>query len=192
MSVKNHTHTGARQKLTRRTRAALAADPELRKRWLRDITALARSGWTDFEIAQHYDITRQTLLNWRKEEPDIQAAIDEGRTEATARVARTMYEKATGYSFKSEKIFQYEGAIIRAETVEHVPPDTTAAIFWLKNRDPENWRDVRQIEADIKMPEAEEGAITGLAMAVVRLMTMGVAAAQTEAMKTIEHEEPKK
>jgi hypothetical protein len=25
--------------------------------------------------------------------------------------------------------------------IQHVPPDVTACIFWLKNRDPEHWRD---------------------------------------------------
>lgn len=176
---------------TKAWRARILNDPELRKEWLRDVCAFARAGLTDWEIAQHYNTTRQTFLNWKDAHPEIQQALDEGRSEATARVARTMYEKATGYSFKSEKIFQYEGEVIRAETIEHVPPDTTAAIFWLKNRDPENWRDVRQIEADIRVPEAEEGAITGLAMAVMRLLTEGMSAAQ-KPMKTIEHEEPKK
>ena len=32
---------------------------------------------------------------------------------------------------------------------EHVPPDTTAAIFWLKNRQPAHWRDAWQIEASV-------------------------------------------
>ena len=35
---------------------------------------------------------------------------------------------------------------VYAPYVEHVPPDTTAAIFWLKNRDPAHWRDAWQLE----------------------------------------------
>ena len=29
------------------------------------------------------------------------------------------------------------------------PPNTTAALFWLKNRRPDRWRDVQQIQGDI-------------------------------------------
>jgi hypothetical protein len=49
-------------------------------------------------------------------------------------------------SVYSEKVFQFQGQIIRAETKEHVPPDTTAGIFWLKNRRPEAWRERQQHE----------------------------------------------
>jgi len=56
-----------------------------------------------------------------------------------------------GYSYDSVKIFMPAGAKapIYAPYVEHVPPDTTAAIFWLKNRDPAHWRDAWQIEASV-------------------------------------------
>jgi hypothetical protein len=30
--------------------------------------------------------------------------------------------------------------------IEHVPPDVTACLFWLKNRDPQHWRDSQQLE----------------------------------------------
>jgi hypothetical protein len=44
------------------------------------------------------------------------------------------------------KINQYEGKAVITPYVEHVPPDTTAAIFWLKNRRPQAWRDVKAVE----------------------------------------------
>ena len=54
---------------------------------------------------------------------------------------------STGYSFKSEKIFcNKDGEVTRVPIVEHVPPDVTAQIFWLKNRDPKRWRDAWQVE----------------------------------------------
>src|SRR3546814_5222390 len=48
---------------------------------------------------------------------------------------------AVGYTFESEKIFCHDGVVTRAPTVEHVPPSTTAQIFWLKNRRRDLWRD---------------------------------------------------
>ena len=52
------------------------------------------------------------------------------------------YQRAVGYHPDAVKIFcKKDGEIIEAPYVEHVPPDVTAQIFWLKNRDPAHWRD---------------------------------------------------
>ena len=62
-------------------------------------------------------------------------------------VERSLYSRAVGYSFNSEKIFcNKDGEVTRVPIVEHVPPDVTAQIFWLKNRDPAHWRDAWQME----------------------------------------------
>jgi hypothetical protein len=67
--------------------------------------------------------------------------------ESDARVERSLYNRAVGYSFNSEKIFcNKDGEVTRVPIVEHVPPDVTAQIFWLKNRDPARWRDAWQVE----------------------------------------------
>ena len=59
-----------------------------------------------------------------------------------------LYERANGYSYDAVKIFcSRDGEIIEAPYVEHVPPDVTACIFWLKNRRPQDWRDVSGISA---------------------------------------------
>jgi hypothetical protein len=73
------------------------------------------------------------------------------RQRADARVERSLYQKAVGYSYDSVKIFMPAGAKapIYAPYVEHIPPSDVAAIFWLKNRDPANWRDAWQIEASV-------------------------------------------
>jgi hypothetical protein len=58
-----------------------------------------------------------------------------GKEEADARIERSLYRRAVGYSFKSEKIFcNKDGEVTRVPIVEHMPPDVTAQIFWLKNR----------------------------------------------------------
>ena len=51
-----------------------------------------------------------------------------------------------GYSHENEKIFCHQGAVTRVSTIEHYPPDTTAAIFWLKNRQTAHWRDKKEVE----------------------------------------------
>jgi hypothetical protein len=71
-----------------------------------------------------------------------------GKAEADSRVERSLYERANGYTYDAVKIFMPAGAKkpIYAPYVEHMPPDPTSMIFWLKNRDPERWRDVQQLE----------------------------------------------
>ena len=51
-----------------------------------------------------------------------------------------------GYTFEAEEVFQYQGKIIRAKVIKHVPPDTTSMIFWLKNRRKDRWRDAQSHE----------------------------------------------
>jgi hypothetical protein len=64
------------------------------------------------------------------------------------RVERSLYERANGYSYDAVKIFMPANRKkpVYAPYVEHVPPDVTACIFWLKNRDPQHWRDTQQLE----------------------------------------------
>ena len=58
-----------------------------------------------------------------------------------------IYGRAVGYSFQAEKMFcNKDGIVTRVPYIEHVPPDVTAQIFWLKNRKPVEWRDVQQME----------------------------------------------
>ncbi len=78
-----------------------------------------------------------------------------GKDAADRKVEDSLYKRATGYSFDSEKIVVVEGEPQRVEIIEHVPPDTKAAMWWLQNRRPGTWRDVRHIKHDID----EEGAL---------------------------------
>jgi hypothetical protein len=66
-----------------------------------------------------------------------------GKAEADKRVERSLYERANGYTYDAVKIFMPAGVKkpVYAPYREHVPPDVTAGIFWLKNRDPAHWRD---------------------------------------------------
>jgi hypothetical protein len=74
-------------------------------------------------------------------------ALRAGAAEADERTERSLYERANGYTFDSEKVFMTkEGEIVRAPIKGHVPPDVHAAEFWLKNRRPDRWRDVQQLE----------------------------------------------
>jgi hypothetical protein len=72
----------------------------------------------------------------------ITSALAAGKAEADGRVERSLYMRAVGYSYDAEKIFcDKNGNVTKVPYREHVPPDVTAQIFWLKNRDRAHWRD---------------------------------------------------
>ena len=102
---------------------------------------LCELGLTDEELAKFFEVHVATIYRWQAQFPKFCEALKVGKAPADDRVERSLYHKAVGYTFESEKIFNYQGDVVRAKTVEHVPPDTTAAIFWLKNRRKEDWRD---------------------------------------------------
>jgi hypothetical protein len=107
----------------------------------------ARLGATDADLARIFGVSDATIDNWKAQHPDFLGSSKEGKEEADARVVRSLFQRAIGYSYNAEKIFcDKNGKVTRVPIVEHVPPDVTAQIFWLKNRDPERWRDVQALE----------------------------------------------
>ncbi len=103
-------------------------------------------GLTDEELAGQFDITVSTLNNWKEKHEEFFVALKEGKDGADGKVAASLYHRARGYSHKEDKIFNNNGEPLIVPTVKHYPPDTTAAIFWLKNRQRGKWRDVRNTE----------------------------------------------
>lgn len=107
---------------------------------------LCQHGLTDAEIGEFFGVSRTTITNWKGKHPEFIAALKSGKAQSDDRVERSLYQRAVGYSYETEKVFQYQGEVVRAQTIEHVPPDTTACIFWLKNRRQDAWRDVHRHE----------------------------------------------
>jgi hypothetical protein len=108
---------------------------------MRLLKYMARHGATDEEIAEAFEVHVQTVYNWKKKNPEFFAKLSAWKEEADEKVERKLYERATGYDCKETKLFCHEGMIVAEDIVKHHPPDTTAMIFWLKNRKPKEWRD---------------------------------------------------
>jgi hypothetical protein len=115
---------------------------------------LCELGATDIELADFFEVDTRTIYRWRNSHDDFCQAVKAGKGACDDRVERAFYNRAVGYTFESEKIFQAGGEIIRAPTLEHVAPDAGAALNWLKNRRPDQWRD---------KVEHEHSAVGGLA-----------------------------
>ncbi len=102
---------------------------------------LCELGATDFELARFFDVDTSTIYRWRHAHAEFCEGVIAGKDFADDRVERAFYNRAVGYSFEAEKIFHTDGRVTRADYVEHVPPDPSAALNWLKNRRGEKWRD---------------------------------------------------
>lgn len=112
---------------------------------------LCKLGATDKEIADFFGVAESTLNLWKTKEAGFSESLKKGKTLADANVADRLYQRAMGYSHDAVKIMTRsigggESVIEEVPYVEHYAPDTTAAIFWLKNRQRDKWRDKTEQE----------------------------------------------
>jgi len=109
---------------------------------------LCMLGATDQEIADFFEVEVRTIYRWKAEHDEFCQSLKAGKEVADERVERSLFQKAIGYEQEEVKIFMPAGAEgpVYAPFRAKVAPDTTAAIFWLKNRRPDLWRDKQQTE----------------------------------------------
>lgn len=112
-------------------------------------------GATDTSLANFFNVCEATINNWKNRHPEFLEALRRGKDVADAEVAYSLYHRAKGYSHPEDKIFNDGGEPLVVPTVKHYPPDATSAIFWLKNRNSQQWRDKQELEhsGEIKLPE---------------------------------------
>lgn len=116
------------------------------------LEGLARDGLTDELICKKIGIGARTFYEWMERFPQMAQAIKKGKAPVDIQVENALLKRALGYEYE-ETITEVEELAgghqkkhIRKVT-KHCPPDTTAQIFWLKNRRPERWRDkVEQVQ----------------------------------------------
>lgn len=117
-----------------------------KKEFAKQATKLCEFGATDVELAEFFEVHVATIYRWQARHEDFCEALKAGKEAADDRVERSLYHKAVGYTFDAVKIFMPAGAKapVYAPYREHVPPSDTAAIFWLKNRRKDQWRDKQE------------------------------------------------
>ncbi len=142
--------------------------------WLTDdglllIEGWARDGLTDKQIAKNIGITEQTLNVWKKSFPSISESLKKGKIPVDYEVENALLKKALGFTttikkaikVKTKKQLAGKGTI-EEEHIEYVDeeiyiqPDTTAQIFWLKNRRPDKWREKTVIQEEGSFESDEE------------------------------------
>ena len=112
---------------------------------IRQAEILAVKGFTDVEIGEVFDVTKQTINNWKKQYPTFFDSLKHGKEIADSVVERCLFERACGYSHPDIHITNYQGEVIKTELIKHYPPDPTSMIYWLKNRQPGKWRERQEL-----------------------------------------------
>ena len=126
------------------------------------LEAWARNGLTDEQIAGNMGINVRTLYNWKRKSIRIFQSLKVNKELADIEVENALRKKALGFreteqTVSMRKTVEYEnGKRVREvtepvvmESERYYPPDTTAQIFWLKNRKPEQWRDKQEQKVDV-------------------------------------------
>lgn len=122
---------------------------------------LAEMGGTASVIAKGLDVSKPILLRWMKENPDFAAKVKEAKYRYdTGVVVKSLHKRAIGYDFievtrEPRKVGEDPSTgepkvelTVTKEVKKHIPADVTAAIFWLKNRNPQEWRDRHEVTGD--------------------------------------------
>lgn len=107
----------------------------------------SRDGLTQQQIADNLGINVDTLIEYKKKYPDFSEALKKGKEVVDIEVENALLKRALGYTITlyEEKVDK-NGCVHNLKKDVHVPGDTTAQIFWLKNRKPKNWKDKQNSE----------------------------------------------
>lgn len=124
--------------------------------WLKNdnlilLEAWARNGLTDEQIAHNMGITTSTLYDWKNKYSEISESLKRGKEVIDILVENALLKRALGYKYTETKKIESKKDGLRTEvTIKEVVPDTTAQIFWLKNRKLQEWRDKREVTNKVK------------------------------------------
>ena len=127
----------------------------------------ARDGLTDEQIAGNIGINTSTLYDWKNKFPKISEALKNGKEVVDIQVENALLKRALGYDFQETRVEKSDkdGTKI-IQILKHIPADTTAQIFWLKNRRPDKWRDKPEIPGDSDMLKKVKELLEGIDSAI--------------------------
>lgn len=127
----------------------------------------AQSGHSDQRIAERIGIAQPTLAQWKRSHGEIKEALEAGRKTADKQVENALLKRALGYSYMEktyERVVDENGEekmVVKKQVEKQVMPDLSAQAFWLKNRNPEKWKDKQDMrwedkDITVKLTEDED------------------------------------
>lgn len=142
---------------------------------------LCKLGATDKELADFFEVTESTVNAWKLAHNEFSESIKAGKQLADANVADRLYQRAMGFEHDSEEIKVIETEVVRVPVRKIYPPDSTAAIFWLKNRQKDKWRDINKTE--LSGPDGKP-VVTETHVKIIRDKTSGITPVGTSSEST--------
>lgn len=117
-----------------------------------------KCGATDKELAEFFNVSQDSIYTWKNTHPEFSESIKRGKDfYDTGMVENALLQRALGSTVKETRVSgggSDDEAPSAVETIKEIPPDTGAAIFWLKNRNPNRWRD-KQEQVQVQMTHEE-------------------------------------
>jgi uncharacterized protein YjcR len=118
------------------------------KKYVRMAFEVALLGATEKDLAHVFGVSENTIRYWKKEIPAFGDALKKGMERADAKIARSLYHRAKGYSHPDVHITSYQGVVTVTDITKHYPPDVGAIKFWLTNRQKDKWSDTSKVETN--------------------------------------------
>ena len=110
---------------------------------LTEVEGMARDGLTDKQMAYNIGIAESTLNEWKNRFPEFKESLKRGKEVVDREVENALLKTALGFYYTEEQVTNSGGVVT---TKKYAKPNTTAQIFWLKNRKQVEWRDKQEIE----------------------------------------------
>ncbi|CZF77196.1 hypothetical protein GCE9029_00064 [Grimontia celer] len=104
---------------------------------------LCLMGARDQDLADFFEVHRDTIHHWGKLYPDFEQAKRSGKMKADAEVAYCLFQRATGITLRKQRVTS-KGEVLNVE--EELPGDVRAMEFWLKCRNRHDWNPKQQIQ----------------------------------------------
>lgn len=124
----------------------MARPTDYREEYAEQARKLCLLGYTDKQLADFFNVSEQTINTWKIKHPQFLESIKRGKEIADVNVVESLYKRAIGIEYDEIEL-KTDGKVKSKRVVKKfIPPDTTAQIFWLKNRQPKSWRDKQEID----------------------------------------------
>ncbi len=117
-----------------------------KKEYAKQAAALCALGATDANLADAFEVAISTISLWKVQYPEFSDSVKLSKEMADTRVEESLYRRAMGYEHDEVDIKVVAGQIVKTPVRKYYPPDSTAMIFWLKNRKKDQWRDKQEVE----------------------------------------------
>ena len=107
------------------------------------IEGWARDGLIDEQIASNIGVSYSTFRDWKKKFPALSAVLKQSKDVVDRQVENALFKSAIGFEYEEETVTNAGDVVL---VKKYSKPNTTAQIFWLKNRKRNQWTDKSEVE----------------------------------------------